>query len=250
MRAPLVALCSLALAAAAVACGADEEKKGPGTGEAQATATQAPRPATTAAPRRPSAAPHCRRVVAPRPRPARRLTRPTLRLDRDRAYDAVVDTTCGQFTIALDVRRFPRTASSFAYLARRGFYNATTFHRVVPGFVIQGGDPQGTGQGGPGYSVVEPPPSDTRYTKGVVAMAKTEIDDPGTSGSQFYVVTADDAQLPADYAVLGKVSAGQDVVSLIGAQPTDQGNPDPRFRERPRNPVVIRTVRIVERRLR
>jgi len=118
----------------------------------------------------------------------------------------------------------------------------------VPGFVGQGGDPQATGLGGPGYSVVEAPPRDTRYTKGVVAMAKTEIDDPGTSGSQFYVVTAEDAQLPAQYAVLGRVRAGQDVVDPIGTQPTDQSNPDPRRRERPLRPVVIRTVRILERR--
>ena len=134
------------------------------------------------------------------------------------------------------------------YLARRGFFDGTTFHRVVANFVIQGGDPQGTGQGGPGYEVVEAPPSGARYTKGVVAMAKTEIDEPGTSGSQFYVVTAPDAQLPPEYAILGRVSAGQEVVDTIGALPTDQSNPDPNKRESPVNPVVIRAVRIDERR--
>jgi cyclophilin family peptidyl-prolyl cis-trans isomerase len=160
----------------------------------------------------------------------------------------VLDTSCGQFTIALDVKNAPKTSASFVHLARRGFFDGTTFHRVVPNFVIQGGDPEGTGQGGPGYEVVEPPPPGTRYTKGVVAMAKTEIDDPGTSGSQFYVVTGEDAQLPAEYAVLGRVSAGQDVVDLIGALPTDQANPDPSKRESPVDPVVIRAVRIDERR--
>jgi cyclophilin family peptidyl-prolyl cis-trans isomerase len=94
--------------------------------------------------------------------------------------------------------------------------------------------------------VVEPPPSDIKYTKGVVAMAKTEIEDPGTSGSQFYIVTADDAQLPADYALLGKVTAGQDVVDRIAVVRTDETNANPALRERPVNPVVLRTVTITE----
>jgi peptidyl-prolyl cis-trans isomerase B (cyclophilin B) len=247
MRIPLALACSLALAAGALACGSDAEKK-KAPGDKAATSTAARPPATTATrPRRPAAPPRCVKVRAPRPKPARRLARPKDRLDAKKAYDAVLTTTCGRFTIALDVERSPLTGASFAYLARRGFFDGTTFHRVVPGFVVQGGDPQGTGGGGPGYSVVEPPPSDTRYTKGVVAMAKTEIDDPGTSGSQFYVVTGEDAQLPPEYAVLGRVTSGQEVVDLIGALPTDRANPDPRLRERPVDPVVIRTVRIVER---
>lgn len=246
MRRPLAILCSLALIAAVSACGSDEEKQTtPGKQAKTATATQ-PRPATTAA-RRPAGPPRCRKVAAPRPKRPVKLRRPTLRLDRDKAYDAVVRTSCGTFAIALDVKGSPLTSASFASLARHGFFNGTTFHRIVPGFVIQGGDPQGTGEGGPGYSVVEPPPADVRYTKGVVAMAKTQIEDPGTSGSQFYVVTADDAQLPAEYAVLGRVTAGQNVVDVIGVVPTDQGNPDPSRRERPVTPVVIRSVRIVER---
>lgn len=249
MRGHLSLLCCLALAAGAAACGSDDEKKSPGA-KGGTTATQpgtatAGRTATTA---RPSDPPECRKVAAPRPRPARRLPRPTLRLDPKRSYSAVLDTSCGQFTIALDVKDAPKTSASFVYLARRGFFDGTTFHRVVPNFVIQGGDPEGTGQGGPGYEVVEPPPPGTRYTKGTVAMAKTEIDDPGTSGSQFYVVTAEDAQLPPDYAVLGRVTAGQDVVDLIGAQPTDGANPDPSRRESPVDPVVIRAVRIDEKR--
>ena len=89
----------------------------------------------------------------------------------------------------------------------------------MPGFVIQGGDPAGDGTGGPGYSVVEAPPADLAYTKGVVAMAKTAVEDPGTSGSQFFVVTGEDAQLPPEYALLGKVTEGQDVVDLIGVAP-------------------------------
>lgn len=102
------------------------------------------------------------------------------------------------------------------YLAKRGFYDGLDFQRVVPGFVVQGGDPLGTGAGGPGYTVVEAPPPDTTYRRGVVAMAKTEIQPPGASGSQFFVVTAPaDAGLPAVYAVLGKVTSGMASVERI-----------------------------------
>jgi len=103
--------------------------------------------------------------------------------------------------------------------------------------VIQGGDPKGNGSGGPGYSIVEPPPDDLTYVKGVVAMAKTELEDPGTSGSQFFVVTGADAQLPPDYALLGKVTKGQDVVDRIGVAPV---GPD----EQPVEPIVIQSIRV------
>ena len=105
--------------------------------------------------------------------------------------------------------------------------------------MIQGGDPLGDGQGGPGYSIVETPPEDLVYTKGVVAMAKTQLEEPGTSGSQFFVVTADDAQLPPDYALLGKVTKGQDVVDLIGVAPV---GPD----EQPVDPIVINSIEVAE----
>jgi peptidyl-prolyl cis-trans isomerase B (cyclophilin B) len=154
-----------------------------------------------------------------------------------------VDTSCGSFTITLDVRRSPRTAASFVYLASHGFYDGLTFHRVVRGFVIQGGDPLGTGSGGPGYHVVEPPPRGTRYTRGVVAMAKTEAERPGTSGSQFYVVTGEDAQLPADYALVGRVTTGQQVADAIELVPTYQGA-DPTRQDRPLTPVVIQRITI------
>jgi len=89
------------------------------------------------------------------------------------------------------------------------------FHRIVSGFVIQGGDPSGDGTGGPGYQAIEVPPADTKYTKGVVAMAKGGNDPAGASGSQFFIVTGDDAGLPTDYAVLGRVVAGEDVAAEI-----------------------------------
>ncbi len=137
-------------------------------------------------------------------------------IEAGKTYDAVVETDHGTFTIRLDTEHSPKTTGSFVKLAEKGFFDGTIFHRIVPGFVIQGGDPTGTGTGGPGYKTVEAPPSDTRYTHGVVAMAKAANEAAGTAGSQFFVVTAADAGLPPDYAVLGKVSDGLDVVDTIG----------------------------------
>lgn len=130
---------------------------------------------------------------------------------------AVVETNKGTFDIKLDSTRAPITVNSFVHLADDGFYDGLGFHRISKGFVIQGGDPDGTGEGGPGYSVVEKPPGDLKYTPGVVAMAKTGAEAPGTSGSQFFVVTGPKgASLPPDYALLGQVSQGMEVVDAIG----------------------------------
>jgi peptidyl-prolyl cis-trans isomerase B (cyclophilin B) len=231
-------------------CGSGGDKQATGK-KAGTTATQE-KPATTATQRKTATTParrgltRCVKVRSPRPKGAQKLRKPALKLDPKKTYEAVFDTSCGNFTVTLDVKRAPKTSASFVYLSKRGFYDNTIFHRIVPGFVIQGGDPLGTGRGGPGYSVVEAPPGDIKYTKGIVAMAKTEIEDPGTSGSQFYVVTAEDAQLPPDYALLGKVTAGQDAVDRISVVRTDETNPDPSRRERPVNPVVLRTVTITE----
>jgi len=149
---------------------------------------------------------------------------------------ATVETNCGSFEIALDVARAPLTTSSFAYQARQGVYDDTLFHRIVPGFVIQGGDPTGTGSGGPGYFVDERPPPNLSYTRGIVAMAKTAAEPPGRSGSQFFVVTVPDAGLTPDYALLGKVTRGFDVVQRIESLGTASGHP--------RSPVVIRRITI------
>jgi cyclophilin family peptidyl-prolyl cis-trans isomerase len=152
------------------------------------------------------------------PSPAKKRTepKPTKRLDASKTYDVKLQTNCGTFTIRLAVKTSPATTASFVSLAQKGFFDGTVFHRIVPGFVIQGGDPTGTGNGGPGYQTVDAPPASTQYTLGLVAMAKTQTEAPGTSGSQFFVVTAQDAQLPPDYAVLGHVTSGADVVSRIG----------------------------------
>jgi cyclophilin family peptidyl-prolyl cis-trans isomerase len=154
--------------------------------------------------------------VTPPAGKARTESKPTKRLDPATTYDVVITTNCGAFTIRLGVKTSPATTASFASLVQKGFFNHTVFHRIVPGFIIQGGDPTGSGSGGPGYSTVDIPPASTRYTLGVVAMAKTGAEPPGTSGSQFFVVTTQDAQLPPDYAVLGTVVKGQAIVDKIG----------------------------------
>jgi peptidyl-prolyl cis-trans isomerase B (cyclophilin B) len=137
-------------------------------------------------------------------------------LDPAKQHTVNVRTNLGSFAFRLNVKDSPCTTSSFASLVRKRFFNGTRFHRIVRGFVIQGGDPTGTGSGGPGYTVVDVPPDDAAYTRGVVAMAKTGAEPPGTAGSQFFVVTGKDASLPPEYALLGNVSSGLDVVLRIG----------------------------------
>ncbi len=158
-------------------------------------------------------------------------------LDGSKTTTVGVLTNFGRFDIRLDVKDSPCTTSSFAALVRKGFFDGTRFHRIVPGFVIQGGDPTGTGQGGPGYTVQDVPPADATYTKGVVAMAKTGAEPSGTSGSQFFVVTAADAGLPPQYAILGTVTKGLRVVDRIGKL----GNP---ATERPTRKVVIQRMTV------
>lgn len=159
-------------------------------------------------------------------------------LDPKRPHTVGVLTNYGRFTVRLDVEDSPCVTSSFASLVRRGFFDGTLFHRIVPGFVIQGGDPTATGTGGPGYTVVDAPPKDSLYTEGVVAMAKTQSEPRGTAGSQFFIVTAPDAGLPPDYAILGVVTRGLKVVDRIGRL----GN---RATERPTRRVVVVKMTVV-----
>jgi peptidyl-prolyl cis-trans isomerase B (cyclophilin B) len=166
----------------------------------------------------------CTQAAIPAPKKVK-LKAPHTKLKPSQNLVATVKTNCGSFEIALDSKRAPKTGGSFAFLVRKGFYDGTLVHRIQPGFVIQGGDPLGSGLGGPGYMVDERPPADLSYTKGVVAMAKTQAEPPGRSGSQFFVVTAADAGLTPDYALLGKIAGGQDVVDRIGLLGTPAGKP-------------------------
>lgn len=246
MRRALVLIVILLAALVLVACGKDDELTGGGKGGDDAPITveqdkSATATATTPVARR-STRDGCRAVAAPEPAADQQRRRPRQRLSRSRRYTAVIRTNCGTIEVRLDVRRAPKTTSSFAGLARNKFFDGLTFHRIAkPGgndYVIQGGDPLGTGNGGPGYAVVEAPPKKLRYTRYTVAMAKTQTEQPGTSGSQFFIVTAAEAPLEPDYALLGKVVGGKSVVRRIAAVPTDPAT------EMPIDPVVISSVRI------
>jgi peptidyl-prolyl cis-trans isomerase B (cyclophilin B) len=177
----------------------------------------------------------CRLVEAPKPRDVS-YGAPKQTATKGETLTAVVETSCGTFDIALDTKRAPKTVNSFVFLSEEGFYDGLTFHRVVPGFVIQGGDPLGSGTGGPGYSVDEKPPSNLAYTKGTVAMAKSSAEPPGRSGSQFFVVIGADAGLSPEYALVGKVDRGLAVVERIGTL----GKAD----ETPKQTVLIDRIRI------
>jgi cyclophilin family peptidyl-prolyl cis-trans isomerase len=177
----------------------------------------------------------CRQVEPPEPKNVS-FKAPKQTVKKGEALTAVVETSCGTFEIALDSTRAPKTVNSFVFLSEEGFYDGLTFHRVVPEFVIQGGDPLGDGTGGPGYSVDEKPPANLAYTKGVVAMAKSGAEPPGRSGSQFFVVVGADAGLPPEYALVGKVSDGLDVVERIA----ELGTPA----EKPKQTVLIEQMEI------
>ncbi len=184
-------------------CGGDDEDEG---------GSEAPKAETSAA----ASSEACEEVAAPEAKPDGGQKPPKATLKSDKTYDVELRTNCGSFTVRLDQKTSPKTAASFVALAKDGFFDGTVFHRIVPEFVIQGGDPTGSGTGGPGYSMRDAPPDDAVYTRGVVAMAKTEAEPAGTAGSQFYVVTGADAGLPPEYAILGKVVKGLDVTARIG----------------------------------
>jgi cyclophilin family peptidyl-prolyl cis-trans isomerase len=147
---------------------------------------------------------------------ARRAPKPTAPLAPDKHYDVAFETNCGDFTVRLDQAQSPHAAASIVSLVQHEFFDDTIFHRIVVGFVIQGGDPTQSGNGGPGYQTVDKPPAGAAYSHGAVAMAKTGAEPAGTAGSQFFIVTETDAGLPPDYAIVGTVTKGLDVVDAIG----------------------------------
>ncbi len=250
----LIVILLASIALLLVACGKDsptgaEPAPAPQTTTAAAaaaatTATSATSTATTKIPTSTTSTREdgCTAVAPPQPAATPDRKRSKQRLSSARTWFATVRTNCGTIKIRLAVGRAPKTTSAWAGLARNKFFDGLTFHRIAaPGgndFVIQGGDPEGTGNGGPGYSVVEAPPKNTKYLQYVVAMAKTGAEAPGTSGSQFFIVTAPDAGLPPDYAPLGEVIGSKAAVKRIAAVPTDPST------EAPLDPVVMTSVRI------
>ena len=143
---------------------------------------------------------------------------PAMQLDQAKTYRARVDTNKGIFVINLFASEAPQTVNNFVCLAKAGYYDGVVFHRIVPGFVIQGGDPTGTGSGGPGYKFADEPVN-RAYSRGIVAMANAG---PNTNGSQFFVCL-DNLGLPPNYTVFGEVVEGMEVVDAIASVPTRTG---------------------------
>lgn len=176
----------------------------------------------------------CSEVATP-PAKSVHLRKPTKRLNRKKRYKVVFNTSCGEFTVRLAVSGSPKTAASVKYMVDKGVYDNTAFHRVVPEFVVQGGDPRGDGTGDAGYSIHERPRRSQRYRINTFAMAKAGNQPRGTSGSQFFVCTGTACtDLPLDSAIAGQVITGADTIGRIDAL----GNADDEF-GRPVRPVVV-----------
>ena len=148
---------------------------------------------------------------------------PQLCIDPSKTYTATMTSDVGTMQIALDAKAAPMTANNFVFLARYHFFDGLTFHRVIPGFVVQGGDPQGTGAGGPGYTFADELPAAGAYKIGSLAMANSG---PHTNGSQFFIIVGSQGtQLPPQYSLFGMVTSGIDVAHKIEADGTQSGTP-------------------------
>ena len=162
---------------------------------------------------------------------------PPMVIDTAKRYTATMVTSHGTMVIALDPLAAPKTVNSFVFLARYHYYDGVIFHRIIPGFVLQGGDPTGTGTGGPGYKFADELPAPGRYQVGSLAMANAG---PNTNGSQFFIVSGPSGVgLPPQYSLFGKVAKGLDVVAAMEGVDTDRG-------DRPKKDVVINSVTITE----
>ena len=164
-------------------------------------------------------------------------TAPVMQIDPAKRYQATLKTALGDIEIMLHAKETPITVNNFVFLAREKFYDNVIFHRTIKGFMIQGGDPTGTGMGGPGYKFNDEPFTG-EYRRGVVAMANSGLN---TNGSQFFIMHAD-AGLPKNYVIFGEVTKGMDVVDKIAEAPTQPGGEG----SKPVNPIEIRTVSVAE----
>ena len=159
---------------------------------------------------------------------------PALAIDPKKTYTATIETTAGTMNVEFFPEDAPNTVNNFVFLAREGYYEDVIFHRVIPGFMIQGGDPTGTGSGGPGYKFKDEPVT-KKYTRGILAMANAG---PNTNGSQFFIMHADYG-LPPSYTIFGQLTSGEDVLDAIATAP--KGSQD-----RPKEPVKMTKVTIGE----
>jgi len=163
-------------------------------------------------------------------------TPPEMSIDLSKTYTAKIDTSAGEIDVEFYAADAPQTVNNFVFLARDGFYDDVIFHRTIPGFMVQGGDPTGTGTGGPGYQFRdELGHSKSKYNRGTLAMANSG---PNTNGSQFFIMHAD-YPLPNQYSIFGEVTSGMDVVDTIAEAPTGA-------QDRPITPVKINSVTISE----
>jgi cyclophilin family peptidyl-prolyl cis-trans isomerase len=182
------------------------------------------------------ATPECPAADGSSPKQQRFDGPPPMCIDTSKRYTAEMVTSKGTIRIALDAAAAPKTVNNFVFLSRYHYYDGIVFHRVIPGFVLQGGDPQGTGTGGPGYRFEDELPKPGRYELGSLAMANAG---PNTNGSQFFIISGDSGvRLPPQYSLFGKVVSGMDVVSAVDALGTQSGTPKER--------VVIESVTITE----
>ena len=157
-------------------------------------------------------------------------------IDPEKRYTALMSTSKGDMTIALAPERAPKTVNSFVFLARNGYYDGLNFHRIIPGFMAQGGCPEGSGRGGPGYRFADELPPTGRYEIGSVAMANAG---PDTNGSQFFIISGQDGvRLPPQYSLFGQVVQGLDVLQAIQDSGSRSGAPS--------EEVKINSVRITE----
>ena len=169
--------------------------------------------------------------------PKQWTTAPDMVIDTTKRYTATLSTSMGDIVIALDALKAPRTVNNFVFLAREGYYDGVIFHRIISGFMIQGGDPTGSGRGGPGYQFEDELPRQGQYEVGSVAMANAG---PNTNGSQFFIVSGPSGVgLPPQYSLFGKVVKGLEIVAQMEKVPTGPA-------DKPVTDVVINSVTIDE----
>ncbi len=229
----LLPLTLIALTLIASACGnkPTESTGGAATPKSGATAPAAASPAAT--PASPTAA------------PKQWSKAPDMTIDPNKTYQAEVTTSKGTFTIDLFAKEAPKTVNNFVFLSKEGFYNNVTFHRIIKTFMIQTGDPLGTGRGGPGYKFADELKTSHKYEPGIVAMANSG---PNTNGSQFFICSGEDCanlNKKPDYSIFGKVTAeGMATIAKIAETPVEMGGEStPR---KPKKKVTINAIAIKE----
>jgi cyclophilin family peptidyl-prolyl cis-trans isomerase len=243
MRLALIALLAFVLAAcgqtAAPAAQAPATAKPAATppSSAQITNALSPLPKPSAAPAG-AASPSAQGVTVASSAPKQFSAPPPMSIDQSKKYTATIDTSMGTMKADLFASEAPMTVNNFVFLAQQGFYNGVTFHRVINNFMVQTGDPTGTGTGGPGYRFNDEPVK-RQYLRGTLAMANAG---PNTNGSQFFIVQKD-YPLPPNYTIFGMLTDGFDVLDKIATTPTGPGKGGP---DTPRTPITINSITISE----